>query len=180
MSSNIIRAIRDYRKNLHNVGSLNNWGKKILNQGAIVTEENMDNYQIAELGFSATGERICKPLTDTNTKGVLVASVEDYMKEYETIGSFFNAIGERARIVYLEKGRRFECSNFETVEQDLNAHPIKNGQVVHYDHTSKKFKISNGAINDPAYALAGNKFVVVDKEPVSIDGIPVIRFEVVE
>lgn len=180
MSSNIIQALKDYRKNPHNVGSLNNWGKEVLNQGAIVEGAAIDNYCLAELGFNAAGERTCKALDASDKKGVLVASVEDYVKEYETISAFYNGVGERARIVYLESGMRFECSNF-SLDQDESTNPVKNGQKVHYDHDTKKYVISNHAGGNDAggYGAASNKFVIVDATPVSIDGQRIIRFEVV-
>lgn len=179
MSSNVLQAIKNLRKNLHNVGSLNNWSKKVLNQGAKVDTAAINNFELVELSFNDAGERICKSLSDTNKKGYLVATPEDYIKEYETISSFFNDIGEMARIVKLEEGVRFECSNYELEDKDTTTNPIKNGALVHYDHTSKKFKISNKTANGTTgYANAGNQFVVVDKDCVSIDGQSIIRFEV--
>lgn len=182
MASIILDAMKSYRQNLHNVGSLNNWSKDVLNQGAIVKGGNIDNYCLVKLDFDAvTGERTCEALAGDAEAGALIASVEDYMKEYETIASFFNAEGERARVVYLESGMRFECSNFTTDEGNLGDHPIKNGQRVHYDAASRSFLISNnrdGVTNNAGYNGAANKFVVVDAKPVSIDGKQVIRFEV--
>lgn len=180
MSSNILQAIKDLRKNLHSVGSLNNWSKKVLNQGAKVDTAAVDNFTLVELDFNTAGERICKPLTNNANKGYLVATPEDYMSEYESISSFFNGIGEMARIVKLEEGMRFECSNFVTAENDTKTHPIKNGQKVHYDKTDKKFKISNNKTgsSDSGYDTAGNQFIVVDTNCVSIDGQPIIRLEV--
>lgn len=178
MSSIILQAIKNYRKNLHNVGSLNNWGKTVLNQGAVATAD-MDNYTLATLGFDAKGERTATPLADSTAKGVLVASVEDYMKEYETIRSFFNEKGERVRVVYLESGRRFECSNVSFENEDLSTHPLKNGQLVHYDAATSKFVISNETVSGgTGYAAAANKFILVDKDCVSIDGADIYRFEV--
>ena len=56
----------------------------------------------------------------------------------------------------------------------------------HYDHASKKYIISNhnaanpGGNNNMAagYQTAANKFYLVDKDCVSIDGQTVYRFEV--
>ena len=143
----------------------------------------MDNFTLVTLGFDeATGERKATALTDSATKGYLVATPEDYMKEYETISSFFNGQGERVRVVTMEPGMRFECSNFKYDQNNLADHPLKNGQVAHYDHTDHKFLISNnaGGGNNGGYAGAGNKLVVVDCNCVSLDGQPLIRFEVVQ
>lgn len=178
MSSNVLQAIKNLRKNLHNVGSLNNWSKKVLNQGAKVDTAAIDNFELVELSFNTAGERICKSLPNSTTKGYLVATPEDYMSEYESISSFFNDVDEMARIVKLEEGMRFECSNFVGANTDLVAKPIKNGQKAHYDHNTKKFKISNNGSEDAGYGAAANQFVVVDANCVSIDGQSVVRFEV--
>ena len=178
MSSNVLQAIKNLRKNLHNVGSLNNWSKKVLNQGA-VAKADMDNFTLVKLGFNAKGEREAEQLKLSTEKGYLVATPEDYMKEYETISSFFNDIGEMARIVKLEEGMRFECSNYTLENNDTNTHPLKNGALVHYDHDSKKFKISNQTTGGMSgYSAAGNQFIVVDANCVSIDGQSIVRFEV--
>lgn len=179
MSSNVLQAIKNLRKNLHNVGSLNNWSKKVLNQGAKVDTAAVDNFTLVELGFNNVGERICKPLTNSTIKGYLVATPEDYMSGYESISSFFNDIGEMARVVKLEEGMRFECSNYELEDANTTTNPLKNGALVHYDHTSKKFKISNKTLNGMSgYSAAANQFIVVDKDCVSIDGQSIVRFEV--
>lgn len=190
MSSNVLEALKNLRSNLHNVGSLNNWGKTVLNQGA-VAKEKMDNFTLVTLGFNANGEREASLLTNNTTKGYLVASPEEYMREYESISSFFNGQGERVRIVTLEPGVRFECSNVDFDQKTGNAptstHPLKNGQHAHYDHASKKFIISNHASAVPSsntsmnagYQNAANKVVLVDKDCVSIDGQTVYRFEVI-
>lgn len=180
MSSNLLEALKNLRKNLHNVGSLNNWGHDVINQGAKIDGGNIDNFCLVTLEFNTNGERIAKALAaTTNATPYMVATPEDYMEGYETISSFFNADGERARIVKLETGRRFECSNVSFEDQDLTANPLKNGQLVHYDATTKQFVISNKTKTGGAnYSTAGNKFVLVDKDCVVLDGIQVYRFEV--
>lgn len=190
MSSNVLQAIKNLRSNLHNIGSLNNWSKKVLNQGA-VAKADMDNFTLVKLGFNAKGEREAEQLTASSEKGYLVATPEDYMKEYETISSFFNAKDEMVRIVKLEEGMRFECSNVDFAQKTGNLphndHPLKNGQHAHYDHATKKFLISNHSSANPGantnmgngYQAAANKFLLVDKDCVSIDGQTVYRFEVI-
>lgn len=175
MSSELIKTLLNLPK--HNVGSLNNWSKNLLNQGAVVDTADMDNYCLGELGFSEDGERIVKPLTASNKKGVLVASVEDYMGEYEGMSQFFNAVGERARVVYQTVGHRFECSNFVG---ENTGKPIKKGQVAHYDHETKKFIVSNNGSNHASYDEASNKYVVVDVPDYLLDGQAVVRFEITE
>lgn len=178
MSSILLKAMKDLGKVKHNVGTLNNWTKEIINQGAIVGgSEAIDNFQLVELSFNDNGERICTPLSATTKKGFLIASVEDYLEELgETISGFYNEVGERARIFVLSPTRRLEVSNFS---KDDSSKEIKNGQKVHYDATTKKYVISNGASDNTNYATAKNQFVVVDCDCTSLDGQALIRLEVV-
>ena len=194
MSSNILEQIKNLRNNLHNVGNLNEWNKFVLNQGARVKiagatpalTDAIDNFTLVKLGFGADGMRECEALAASTEEGYLVATPEDYMQGYETISSFFNGGGEMARIVHLEPGMRFECSNVSFNENNLTNHPLKNGQHVHYDAATKKYIISNhtnanpgGNLNmAPGYQDAANKFLLVDKDCVSLDGQTVYRFEV--
>lgn len=173
MASVVIQTLKNLTK--HNVGSLNQWEKNLLNQGAKVEGEAIDNYCLGELGFNEQGERVVKALTDQTKKGVLIASVEDYMEEYETMAQFYNEVGEWARIVYQTSGHRFEASNFELANASK---PLKNGQVVHYDITKKKYIISNDTTNHADYETAGNKYVVVNVPDYTLAGLPVVRFEV--
>lgn len=178
MSSNMLEAMKNLRQNLHHVGNLNNWKKKHLNQGAVATED-IDNYMLVSLGFNAvSGERECTRVVDVGTKGYLVATPEDYMEEYETISSFYNGIGERAGVVKMDIGMRFECSNF--LLEDENQ-PVNNGNPVYYEPARHAFVVAN-VTNGPIgrYQLAANKLVVVDANPLSIDGRRLIRFEVTQ
>lgn len=179
MSSRVLRALRATNIK-HNVGNLNNWNKKLVNLGAKVVlrdgETELDNFILVELGFNDKGERICKSLGATTDKGYLLASVEDYLEEYETISDFFNEEGELGRIVVQEVNNRIEVSNFA---KDDSTKAIKNGQVAHYDATTKKFIISNGDANNAEYDTAGNKYVVVDANAGSLDGQELVRLEIV-
>ena len=179
MASNILDVISNLRNNLHNVGNLNNWNKKVLNQGAIALSD-MDNFTLVIPSFNAAGERVVDHTGGIGVKGWLVATPEDYMKGYETISSFFNATGERVRIVKMNPGLRFECSNIQLENPDTNLHPIRNGSVAYYNARDKKFVICNeNPVNGGVgYPLAANQLVLVDKDCVSIDGQPVYRFEV--
>lgn len=182
MSSTILNAINMLNKDKHAVGNLNNWNKTMVNGGAVVTDDVIDNFSIVELGFSEEGERTCSLLKTEANKGYLIASVEDYMEEYgEGLGNFFNAKGERARIVALEPGvTRFDVSNFKPDNADVASKPIKNGQKVHWDITHKAFVVSNDTSDNAGYAAAGNQFVVVNADSVILDGKQTIRLEVVK
>lgn len=178
MSSTILNAIQKINADKHAVGSLNNWRKDVVNLGAVVKDEAIDNWAIVELSFDdVTGERMCAKLSDVTHKGYLIASVEDYMMEYETIKNFFNAKGERARVIKLTAGDRFETSLYKL---DNEGKPVKNGQKAHWDVTEGKYIISNDSSDHANYATAGNKLVVVDAVGDTLDGQHVIRFEVVE
>ena len=180
MSSNLLKAMKNLRQNLHNVGNLNNWKKKSLNQGAIALS-NMDNFTLVQVSFNAAGERVVDHIGAIGTKGWLVATPEEYMQEYETISSFYNGTGEKVRIVKMTPGMRFECSNIILEHQDTTLHPIKNGALAYYYHVEKKFVICNENPGGGAgYPLAGNKLVVVDANCTSIDGQQVYRFEVTQ
>lgn len=181
MSSNVLKAMKNLRQNLHNVGSLNQWRKKTLNQGAIALSD-MDNFTLVTVSFDqATGERVVDHIPGFGTKGWLVVSPEEYIQEYETISSFYNGQGERVRIVKMNPGMRFECSNFMLENEDTTQFPVKNGMVVYYEHRNKKFIVSNQTLGGAgAYPLAANKLVVVDANCTSIDGQPIMRFEVVQ
>lgn len=178
MSSILLKAMKDLGKVKHNVGTLNNWTKEVINQGAIVGGSvSIDNFQLVELSFNANGERICTPLSATTVKGYLIASVEEYLEEMgETISGFYNEVGDRARIFVMNPTRRVEVSNFAKADV---AKEIKNGQKVHYDATTKKYIISNGTTDHADYATAKNQFIVVDNDCTSLDGQDLIRLEVI-
>lgn len=175
MASILLKTIKDMGKVKHNVGSLNEWNKRVLNQGAIISGGALDNFTLVELGFDVDGNRIATALSATTKMGYLLASVEEYMEQYgETMSCFYNEVGERGRIVILDVTDRFEASNF--VKADTGKE-IKNGQKAHYDALTKKFIISNGVSNHADYATAANTYVVVGSGN-SIDGQELIRFEV--
>lgn len=177
MASVLLQTLKTLNTNKHNVGSINNWNREVVNQGAKVSGASIDNFELVDLGFNADGERICTSLADTTKKGYLIASVEDYVSELgETISGFYNEVGETARIFVIRNNSRLEASNFVA---DNTAKAIKNGQVAHYDATTKKFIISNDTANNADYATAGNKFIVVDANPASLDGQALVRFEAI-
>lgn len=175
MASILLQTIKNIGKVKHNVGSLNEWNKKVLNQGAIISGGDLDNFTLVELEFDADGNRIAKALSASTKLGYLLASVEEYLDQYgETMSCFYNAVGERGRIVILDVTNRFEASNFEKADA---VKEVKNGQKVHYDAAKKKFIISNGVADHADYAAAANTYVVVGSGN-SIDGQALIRFEV--
>lgn len=162
----------------HAVGNLNNWTVRTLNQGAKVVGADIDNFTFVELGFDAEGERTCKQLSAKTNKAYLIAGVERYL-EYgmlkESLSSFYNAIGERSRIVHLDEGLRFDTSAFS---KNTGVTEIKNGMVAHFDVTTKKFIVSDGTTNHADYEGSSVKLLVVDADSATIDGQKCIRLEV--
>lgn len=158
----------------HNVGNLNNLKIKTVAHGAIVVDEDVDNFTLVELGFNEDGERVCRQLSDVTKKSYLIATPEvRNLGLGEELVDFYNAVGEHARIVILEEGyTRFDTSAF-------TGEPA-NGKVAHFDPATKKFIIHDGEHAD--YANAKAKFLVVNNED-NLDytcGLPLVRLEVIE
>lgn len=144
----------------HEVGNLSSWNIKTLADGAIVAGADVDNFTMVELGFNADGERTCTQLSATTKKGYLVAAPET-RQNGEPMVNFYNAVGERARVVIFEDGEHFETSAFS---KNTGVTEIVNGYVAHFDPATKKFIISNPASAHADYATAVNKFIVVSSE----------------
>lgn len=154
MATERLRKFGQYDK--RTVGNINNWQIRTLNHGALCTED-IDNFTIVQLGHDENGERTASYLKDVENKGYLIASPE---RRYlgEQIDEFFNGEGERARIIYLIEGLRFESSAFELdgVEE------IERGLYAHFNPETKKFSIHDGDNED--FAKAKDKFLVVNSE----------------
>lgn len=167
------------QKGNHAVGNLNNLKVKTLAYGAIVDGADIDNFTLVELDFNEDGERICRQLSDVTKKSYLIASPEArYMGE--ELVDFYNAVGERARIVILEPGyTRFDTSAFSL---NSGVTEVKAGQVAHFDPATKKFIISDKAAPHVDYANASAKFLVVNSEEdlEYTNGKDLVRLEVVQ
>lgn len=175
MATRQFRALQE--RGNHEVGNLNNIKIKTLAYGAVVTGGDIDNFTLGEVGFGADGERTVKQLSAIDKKAYLVASPEArYMGE--SLVDFYNAEGERARLVILEPGyTRFDTSAYA---KNTEATEIKNGQVAHFDPASKKFIISAAGSAHADYAGSSAQFVVVGAEDdlEYVAGKPVVRLEV--
>lgn len=165
-------------KGTHEVGNLSSIQVRTLNHGALVGTADIDNYTLVELGFNAENERICKQLSDETVKSYLIASPEARYLGEEMV-DFYNAVGERARIIYLDEGLRFDTSAFT---KNAGVTEIVNGQVAHFDAATKKFMVSAAGSAHADYAGAKAKFLVVADEDDSDYnlGKAVIRLEVTE
>lgn len=176
MASRIFDALQQVGN--HATGNLNILKVKTVAHGAIVEGAPIDNFTIGELGFNADGERTVKQLSDVTKKSYLVAAPETlYLGE--GMADFYNAVGERVRVVILEPGyTRFQTSAFDAT----GVPEIKNGQVAYFDPTSKKFIILPADTADTVYPTASAKFLVVSNEDDMeyTFGAPLVRFEVLE
>lgn len=161
----------------HAVGNINSWKIDVLQNGAIVATADIDNFTIGELGFNSDGERTVVQLSGNTKVGVLVAAPERRYIEGELMAGFYNAVGERVRVVRLKTGLHFETSAFT---KNSGVTTISNGMVAHFDVTSKKFIISDSGSAHSDYAGAGTKYIVVatDTETTAIDGQSLVRLEV--
>lgn len=160
----------------HEIGNLNSIKIRTLNFGALVASTPIDNFTLVELDFNADGERICKQLSDVKNKSYLIATPEDRMLGEELV-DFFNDVGDRARIVFLDEGVRFDTSAFE---KNTGVNEIKNGQVAHFDPAKKKYLIQDASSPTADYASANKKFLVVNNED-DLEytcGKPLVRLEV--
>lgn len=179
MASSLLNVIKGTGKVKHAVGNLAGWNFSTINQGAIVEGADIDNFTLVELGFNADGDRVCKQLSDKTKPAYLIASVErvfEFGVFTESLSDFFNAIGERARIVVLERGKHFDSSAYS-----LNAGVVTptKGMVAHFDVATKKFIISASATPHADYATSSVKLLVVEVENAPmIDGLQTIRFEI--
>lgn len=156
MATEILKALT--KDGTHNVGSLNIIQAKTLANGAKVTGAPIDNWILTELaGFDEEGVRLCKALSDRDKPAYLVATPEQRYSN-EDIAHFYNDTGEMIRPVVLESHyTRFEVSNFELD----GVTEVKNGQVAHYDTTTKKFIISKADAPHADFETAAFQFEVV-------------------
>lgn len=159
MASELLKAYTSTYN--HEVGNISSWNVRLLADGAIVDTADIDNFTLVELGFNSDGERICKQLSAATKKGYLIAAPETRYINGEPMVNFFNAVGERARIIFLDEGFHFETSAY-SLNSGVSA--VANGYVAHFDPTTKKFIISNPASAHADYATAVDKFTVVSSE----------------
>jgi hypothetical protein len=142
---------------LHEVGMISSWKVRDIANGAKVASTPIDNFTMVELSFDSEGERICTQLSAVTNKQYLIAAVE---RRYlgESLAEYFNAVGERARIVIPETGLRFETSAF-SLNSTLTEMAV--GNVAHFDPATKKYIVSAASAPHSGYATSTTKFTVV-------------------
>ncbi|EQC1535403.1 phage morphogenesis protein [Clostridium botulinum] len=159
------------------VGNLNSYWAKPLANGAVVSEDKIENFTFVEVYFE-NGIRKCKYLTDAKKSDevFLVTTPERRLPE-ETLKDFYNAKGEFARLHILEQSLRFESSK---VTLNSGVTTVKEGFVAHFDPTSKTYIISDPTSAHSDYTTAGIKLevVAIGTELGYEQGITVYRFEV--
>lgn len=177
MASRVLKALQEV--GTHAVGNLNSLKVKTVANGALIEGSDVDNFTLVELNFNADGERTAKQLSAITKKAYLVAAPETrYLGE--AMADFYNAVGERVRIVLLEAGyTRFETSAFS---KNTGVTTVSNGQVAHFDPTTKKFIISAAGSAHADYAGSSAKFLVVNSEDDMeyTFGQPMVRLEVIQ
>ena len=167
------------QKEKHTVGNLNSLKIKTVANGALVEGADVDNFTLVELGFNVDGERTAKQLSAKAKKAYLIASPEvRYLGE--ELGEFYNAVGERARIVILEPAyTRFDVSAYTL---NTGVTEITKGQVAHFDVATKKYIISNVGAEHADFAGSSAQFLVVSNEDdiTYTLGAPTVRLEVIK
>jgi hypothetical protein len=175
MASRLVKAYTT--SGTHAVGNINSFKIRVLPYGAKVDTADIDNFTWVELGFNSDGERICKQLATKTTAGYLIAAPERRYIDGEQMSDFYNEVGESARIVLPDLGVRFETSAYTL---NTGVTELANGQVAHFDVTTKKYIISAAGAAHADYATSANQFVVVatDDETIAIDGQTLVRLEI--
>ena len=174
MASRMLNALKKTRE-IHAVGNLNSGRVETIAHGAIAKADT-ENYSLVTLGFSATGEReFTVAKADSVAKDLyLLAGAEELFTVggvQDSYADFYVGAGERARIVVLKKGLRFETSNFKV---KTPATPVKNGDVVEWNAVDKKFEV----VVTQTAGYVGAKIIVVAPKGNTLDGQKCMRFEV--
>jgi hypothetical protein len=169
-----------FTENTHACGVVNtSWSKSFTN-GCKLTVADADNYTIVELaGYNEDGVALCKPLTATTVKGLLLTTPEEetLYGDGELQGNytdFYNAVGDMCNLTIQEEYVRLEVTNFT---KNAGLATIVPGNVAHFDATTKKYIVSDATAAHADYATAGNKYEVVgvDTDFGYNVGVPTIR-----
>lgn len=170
MASKLLDAISKERV-IHSVGNINSGKVRTVNHGC-VAKVDLENYSLVKLSFNAEGEREMDYISALTDETYLVcASEEMYVVGgvKDSFSDFYVGAGEKARVIHLEKGVRFEVSNFEA---DADVTPAK-GHYAEWDTAKKKYVIK---VDKPT---ADKILMVVEVEKASkLDGQKCIRLEV--
>jgi hypothetical protein len=160
MATTVLKALTDLGTRA--VGALHSIQVKTVPYGGIVKTADVDQFTLVEItGYAEDGVAECTQLSNKANKGYLVATPEQrYMDE--ALAKFYNAIGERARLVVPEEGyTRFSTSAYT---KNAGLATVARGNVGHFDVTTKKYIISAVGTPHADYATSFNQFVVVADE----------------
>lgn len=156
------------KNTLHSVGNLNSF--HVVTIPEVFAGEDLENYSLVELSYNVDGTREAKYLNN-GTEAYLLAAVE-VMYDGEQFTEFYVGEGEGVRVVHLEKGLRFETSNYVQISGTA---PAK-GQYAEWDKTAKKFQLM---ASPSGSAPAGKVFQVVDVNSLEYTlGATTVRLEV--
>lgn len=172
MASRLMNSLKAIRVK-HAVGNLNSLVVGTVTNGA-TAKVDVENYSLVKLSFNETsGDREFEYISDLTDETYLVASSEEMFTVggvTESYADYYIGAGEKARIVYLKKGLRFEASNFELKSGTLEA---KKGMYAEWDLVKKKYVIS------ATKPVSGIILLVVEVAKASVlDGSKCMRFEV--
>ena len=96
----------------------------------------------------------------------------------EDLSKFYNAVGEKGRLVVLEPDyTRFSTSSYT---KNAGLATVVRGNVAHFDVATKKFIISAAGSAHADYATSYNQFIVVADETDTAGefSVPTIRLQV--
>ena len=176
MATTVLKALTDV--GTHGVGSLHSIQVKTVPYGGQVKTADVDNFTLVEVtGYLEDGVAECQQLSVKTNKGYLMATPEQrYMNE--DLAKFYNAVGERGRLVVLEPDyTRFSTSSYT---KNAGLATIVRGNVAHFDVATKKFIISAVGSAHADYATSYNQFIVVADETDTAGeySVPTIRLQV--
>lgn len=155
------------KNSVHSVGNVNSNDIRTIPE--VFAGENLENYSVVELAY--VGDKRTATYLNAGTAGYLACAVE-VMYDDELFTEFYVGSGEGLRVIHLDKGVRFETSNFTQISGTAPAR----GQFAEWDKTTKKFKLSATAPATPALGLV-LKVVDVTNGDFGF-GVNMVRFEI--
>ncbi len=117
---------------VHSVGNINS--RHIVTIPEVFAGEDLENYSLVELSYD--GNKRKATYLDTGDDAYLLCAVE-VMYDNESYKDFYVGKDEGCRVIHLEKGVRFETTNFEQISGVAPAR----GQYAEWDATAKKFQL---------------------------------------
>ncbi|MGG0308440.1 hypothetical protein ABEY43_06500 [Priestia megaterium] len=155
------------KKSVHSVGNINSSDIRTIPE--VFAGADLENYSLVELAY--VGDKRTASYLNSGSVAYLLCAVE-VMYDNELFTEFYVGAGEGGRVIHLDKGVRFETTNFAQISGTAPAR----GQYAEWDKTAKKFKLL-AAPSGTAPAGAVFKVVNVGTSAYGF-GAPMVRFEV--